>query len=170
MLECLACGYENDENARVCEACETPLYSIAIIDPLATETLMFDKVEVAQQSQAVQGGEVFKRGMVLNFHIQGDDRIIRIRPSDAILLGRKDPRLRITPDVDLTDYDGSRKGISRTHAALRIMDESIFLFDMRSANGTYHNGERAEPGQPRLLRDGDRLQLGEMVLTIRFSD
>ena len=172
MINCLACGHSNDDEAQVCEACETSLYSMAVIDPLATETLMFEKVDIEQQPQAEPepGSESFHRGMVLNIHIHGDERVIRIRPNEAILFGRKDPRLRVTPEVDLTDYDGAKKGVSRVHAALRVMDEYIVLIDMGSSNGTFHNGERALPRNPRLLRDGDQVQLGQMVMTIRFSE
>ena len=167
MLECLACGHLNPDDARVCEACETRLYSLAVIDPHATESL--EDVEVRWEKRGEPGSEIFKRGMVLNIHVHGDNRVIRIRPNEAILFGRHDPRLRLTPDVDLTDYDGASKGVSRVHAALRVTSENLMLFDMRSANGTYHNGEKAQPGYPRLVRDGDELQLGKLVMTIHFS-
>ena len=170
MIECLACGHQNDPETHVCEACEAPLYSLAVIDPLATDTIVLEQVDVRHKERAEPGSEVFRRGMVLNIHIRGTDRVIRIRPNEAILFGRQDPTLRITPEVDLTDYGGARKGVSRVHAALRVRDEFIVLIDMASANGTYHNGERAPAHQPRLLRDGDELQLGQLVITIRFSD
>ena len=170
MIRCLACGHENEEGAEVCEACETPLFSLAVIDPLATETLMLKQVVIRPKGEPERGSEVFKRGMVLNIHVHGDERIIRIRPSEAILFGRKDPRLQLTPEVDLTDYDGARKGVSRVHAALRLMDEYIVLIDMGSSNGTFHNGERALQRHPRLVRDGDQVQLGELVLSINFSE
>jgi pSer/pThr/pTyr-binding forkhead associated (FHA) protein len=42
------------------------------------------------------------------------------------------------------------------------------LIDLGSANGTYVNGERLEPHVPRLLRQGDRLRLGRVVLEFRI--
>jgi hypothetical protein len=172
MIECLACGHRNEDNEKICAACGTQLYSMAFIDPHATETLTLDRIEVQHmdQPEPVKGSAIFRHGMVLNIHVHDDDRIIRIRPNEAILFGRKDPRLRLTPEVDLTDYEGAPKGVSRVHAALRVMDDRIVLVDMRSANGTFHNGERAVPGHPRLLRNGDQIQLGELVLTINFSE
>ena len=172
MIECLACGHQNEEHERECASCETPLYSMAVIDPHATETLTLDRIEVqnTEQPEPGTGSALFKHGMVLNIYVHGDERIIRIRPNEAILFGRKDPRLRLVPEVDLTDYEGAPKGVSRVHAALRVMEDRIVVVDMRSANGTFHNGERALPGHPRLLRDGDQVQLGELVMTISYSE
>jgi hypothetical protein len=170
MIRCLACDHENDDTAQICASCETPLFSMAVIDPLVTETLMLKAVEVRPAESLEERSELFERGMVLNIRVHGDDRLIRIRPSDAILFGRSDPRLRITPEVDLTEYDGARRGVSRVHAAMRVMDRYIVLIDMGSSNGTFHNGERALPRHPRLVRDGDQIQLGEMVMSIRFSN
>lgn len=170
MIRCLACDHENGEDIEVCESCGTPLFSMAVIDPLATETLMLKAVDVQPSDADADRSELFERGMVLNIRVHGDDRVIRIRPSDAILFGRSDPRLRITPEVDLTDYDGARRGVSRVHAAMRMMDKYIVLIDMGSSNGTFHNGERALPRHPRLVRDGDQIQLGEMVMSVRFSN
>lgn len=169
-LECLNCSHMNTDEAKLCANCGMSLYSVAHIDPLATETLVFDNIEVAKKARSETGSEEFIHGMVLNIHVEGFDKIIRIRPSEAILLGRADPRLRISPEVDLTDYGAPKKGVSRSHAALRVVSDTLYVIDMNSSNGTFHRGERLDAGKPRVVRDGDVVQLGELVLTLRFEN
>lgn len=57
-------------------------------------------------------------------------------------------------------------GISRNHAMLQAGPSGGFLIaDLRSTNGTYLNGLRLEQVAP--LRDGDRIEMGEVSLTYR---
>jgi pSer/pThr/pTyr-binding forkhead associated (FHA) protein len=57
-------------------------------------------------------------------------------------------------------------GISRSHAMLQPADGGGHLVaDLRSTNGTYLNGLRLE--QVVGLRDGDKLELGDVALTYR---
>lgn len=57
-------------------------------------------------------------------------------------------------------------GISRSHAMLQPGPAGGHLLaDLRSTNGTYLNGVRIEQLMP--LRDGDRLELGDVALTYR---
>ena len=167
MLECLECKHHNEDKATKCANCGVQLFSMPVVDPRSTELL--PNVKARQRDKVEKGSDKFKQGMVLNIHVQGDNRTIRIRPKDAILFGRRDPTLRVAPDIDLTEYDGMRKGISRVHAAMRLTDEYLVLIDMASSNGTFHNGERALPHHPRLIRDGDEVQLGELVMKVEFS-
>jgi pSer/pThr/pTyr-binding forkhead associated (FHA) protein len=57
-------------------------------------------------------------------------------------------------------------GLSRSHAMIQpTPGGGWFLTDLRSTNGTYHNGLRLEQGVT--LRDGDKLELGDTTLTFR---
>ncbi len=57
-------------------------------------------------------------------------------------------------------------GISRSHAMLQPGPSGGFLLaDLRSTNGTYLNGLRLEQVAP--LRDGDKIELGDVILTYR---
>ncbi len=57
-------------------------------------------------------------------------------------------------------------GISRSHAMLQPGPSGGFLLaDLKSTNGTYLNGLRLEQVVP--LRDGDKIELGDVVLTYR---
>lgn len=59
--------------------------------------------------------------------------------------------------------------ISRLHARLEYDHEQVVITDQNSTNGTWVNGERLTPGQPRKLRAGDRILLAQ-VCTVEFDD
>lgn len=57
-------------------------------------------------------------------------------------------------------------GVSRNHAMIQpAAGGGHLLTDLRSTNGTYHNGIRIEAVTP--LRDGDTVEIGEIRLTYR---
>ncbi len=86
-----------------------------------------------------------------------------------ITLGRVDPDTGEAPSVDLIDYKAVEKGVSRRHASIIRRDSgSLSLVDQESGNGTFLNGQRLVPNQPRILRDGDEIRLGHLVLYVRF--
>ena len=78
-------------------------------------------------------------------------------PGREMLLGRRDPRTRVFPDLNLDD-----SATSRRHLALWIdADEGkAYAQDLESANGTSLNGHDLEPGNPTELKDGDTIKVG----------
>jgi hypothetical protein len=51
--------------------------------------------------------------------------------------------------------------ISNPHAEIRFQGGLVLLVDLNSSNGTFLNGERLNPGQPRSLSLGDRIHMGQ---------
>jgi CRP-like cAMP-binding protein len=89
--------------------------------------------------------------------------------SSETTLGRKDPVTGIYPDVDLTPLDNQRS-ISRRHAKIHRRGDRFFLCeDIGTMNGTYVNGERLETGVPGEVREGDRVRVGVVELTLRIA-
>jgi phage tail-like protein len=60
--------------------------------------------------------------------------------------------------------------VSRHHAELRIESEGLTLTDLLSSNGTFVNGDRLPPNQPRLLTNGARIQIGPFLLTYQVGE
>jgi hypothetical protein len=75
----------------------------------------------------------------------------------------------ITVDVDLTPFDAADKGVSRKHAGIYTEEDMLKVVDLESTNGTYLNGSRLTPFQPRILRNGDELRLGKLVLIVLLA-
>jgi len=81
-----------------------------------------------------------------------------------VVIGRADPALASSPDIDLESYGGAAMGVSRRHARLLHGDDGWLLEDLSSTNGTYVNSLRLEPSEPTALHDGDSLHLGSLLL------
>lgn len=85
-----------------------------------------------------------------------------------LIIGRLDPDTGESPHVDLEPYGGTEKGVSRRHATIIRRDGSLNIVDAGSHNGTFLNGQRLVANQPRILRDGDDIRLGFLVLRVKF--
>jgi len=60
------------------------------------------------------------------------------------------------------DVHIAHEGLSRIHARLTRIGDAFFIEDLRSANGTYVQGERI--AAPTRVQDGDRVGLGRSIL------
>jgi len=73
-----------------------------------------------------------------------------------VTIGRK------TGEIPLTDLE-----ISRRHAVIELFGrDMIFLRDLGSTNGTYHNGQRVTVSR---LRTGDTVGVGRSVLKLKVQ-
>lgn len=69
---------------------------------------------------------------------------------------------RKSGEVPLTDGE-----VSRRHSVIEVFGrEMIFLRDLGSTNGTYHNGRRMNVGR---LRTGDTIGVGKTVLKLQVT-
>lgn len=82
------------------------------------------------------------------------------------LIGRRDERRGISPEVDLEDYNGAASGVSREHAMIYVTSEGVFIEDLESINETHINNCRLLAGQRYPLTDGEQLRLGAVTLWV----
>ncbi len=162
MKVCPNCGHENTEGVIFCQACGV---SLAGEHPISTRTL-----PESEQSQGVPrwGTARFKQGILI-VHIKDASEPIELVPDDTIIIGRTDPASGTVPDLDLTPYNGVELGVSRIHAAIVRTDDGLVVEDLGSRNYTHLNGQRLAPHQPRVLRDGDELRLGRLIMRVYFK-
>jgi hypothetical protein len=101
--------------------------------------------------------------------VQGhSEEPILIGIEDRIVIGRSHPTSDEKPDLDLAPYGAHLKGVSRRHAAIIEKDGTLRVMDLNSTNGTYLNGTQLLPHQPRILRDGDDICLGQLVFGVSY--
>lgn len=77
----------------------------------------------------------------------------------------RDERVVIGRDRDCT-LTLSDRTISRTHAYITVGRVFLELTDNGSRNGTRVNGRLLPPGVPQRLYGGERLELGDVTLTL----
>ena len=93
--------------------------------------------------------------------IQRGETVVQTAPLDrpVLTIGR-------TPDNDVTLADTL---VSRHHAEVRLEPQGATITDLRSSNGSFVDGVRLPPDQPRLLAHGARIQIGPFLLTYQVG-
>lgn len=84
-----------------------------------------------------------------------------------IRVGLKDVANNLIPDIDLSLYNGSALGVSRTHASLSFANGQWLIKDLGSINGTLVNGQRLQAHQPVPLTDLARIEFGRLSVTFQ---
>ena len=158
---CGNCGKSNSTCESYCYACGHILP--AGMQAVATRGLSGDS---ALKPQLRWGTAYFGDQMILRMHVRDTNDLIEKRFSDVCVLGRQ--ASRDVNGVDLTDFEALDLGVSREHAKLTRQSATIMVQDLGSRNGTFLNGQKLLPYQPRVLRNEDELCLGDLVLRISF--
>lgn len=166
MIKCPYCQHSMMEGALFCEECGLSLWEDAQ-NHVSTRKLEDESSDLSVKSG--WGTATFQERNQVIIHIRDTTEPIVIAPAGDFMIGRRDASSGIAPDLDLTSHGALEKGVSRMHACLRRGEEVLSIVDLDSANGTYLNGQRLAAHQPRLLRDGDEIRLGKLVMHIYFK-
>lgn len=84
------------------------------------------------------------------------------------VIGRPDEVDGFMPEIDLTQFNGRDKGVSRRHAEFVVIDNRLHMRDLGSTNGTRLNGQLLYPNRDYRLSDGDLLQFGHLFVVIKL--
>jgi hypothetical protein len=124
------------------------------------------------ESVSKWGSDRLKKQMALILRVQDKDQKFMFKADDIdeLILGRRDPDTGKIPQVDLSQSNAHEKGVSRQHALVKRQDATLYIMDNGSSNGTFLNGQKLFANQQRILRDGDDLRLGYLVLTVHFEE
>ncbi len=142
-----------------------------------------EKPKTHEVKQTVQINEEFKQQYLEDIKIDKDNTpapnskevalfIMGVRERidfdtmSKIILGRFDAKTKQDNQFDLTSYRGVAKGVSRTHCQLEFEDGNVIITDLGSSNGTFVAGQRLEPNQPRVLKQGDDVIVGRLPIHI----
>ena len=79
--------------------------------------------------------------------------VLRLRPDTVLTLGR----------AAIADLVVDAPLLSRVHCRLTVRADALVVEDLRSTNGTFVNGRRAERA---VLGDGDRLTVGRVEFAV----
>lgn len=72
-------------------------------------------------------------------------------------------------DIDLMNQESVEQiWCSRQHAVITYNRGVLAIEDLNSLNGTWLNGQRVPPGQPRQLKPGDVLQIGTVQMRVEL--
>lgn len=175
MKTCPHCGCENPDSQVLCIQCDSPL----ALEPDPPQIPPSDEEKAGTTQlleQAHQGTSTPRWGTArlgaerkLLFHVHGHDAPLVIGLRDRLVIGRFDSDTDTSPDVSLDDYAAAELGVSRRHAVITVEEDGLKVMDLNSANATYINGQKLIAHQARILRDGDELCLGKLILRVTFA-
>jgi hypothetical protein len=106
---------------------------------------------------------------LLYLRIQEIEIPLVLQFGEAIILGREATTGDGEHPLDLTPFGGSEKGVSRRHAAIQRVKNSVVLMDLGSSNNTFINGQRIASHEPHILIEGDEIRLGNLIATISYG-
>ena len=163
-VNCLHCGKTNQRHEVFCYSCGQ------LLEPIKGA---YDTRVLSEQANTTLDSEHFGPDSVLVLRVRGSTENYETRPQKSdheIIIGRSTKGSVLAPDIDLTNKQASDLGVSRLHLSIRYDAEhsAVLVADLGSANGSYINGQRMMPKEVRVLRHGDELRLGKLVLLASF--
>ncbi len=167
MRTCPECGHANREGLYYCEECGANLDSQILSTTLPTRRI--EDPNLAPTAKATWGTARFGQDSTVILKLKESETEFTLAPITRVVIGRVDNNSPKKPDIDLSKHGALEKGVSRVHAAIERSEDTLLLVDMGSSNGTYLNGQRLTPNQPRILRDGDEIRFGRLVAHIHFK-
>ena len=102
----------------------------------------------------------------ISLHIIESGQILPLAERTEYTLGRSSEGQPIVPDVDLSSYNAYANGVSRLHAAIKLVNKRIVVVDLGSSNGTYLNGVRLSPYIETPVSHGDLIFLGKLKIQL----
>lgn len=107
--------------------------------------------------------------IVISLHLVDNGKLIPLAGRTEFTLGRVTEGQPILPDIDLTPFEAYSRGVSRLHAALKIVNKRVVIVDLGSSNGTRVNGQKIVPNVDFPLNNGDVIALGRLRIQILFK-
>jgi pSer/pThr/pTyr-binding forkhead associated (FHA) protein len=162
-MKCARCSYELHEGELVCPRCGfvDDGRSTAVLSRTSRQRLREEGASITGTNPAV--------GDKVNLMIRGLRKQLMLNEINNLIVGRTDPGTGGYPDIDLTAYGAEQRGVSRQHLKMNFADGQLTIMDLQSAYGTYLNGVKLEPNEPRVVNDGDEIMLGQLAMRVNFT-
>lgn len=168
MVVCPNCLYKNMTGAVFCSECGAQL--------VRDESQKTGAVHITEGFKATpKTGPVSKPAVVtstpfpdapISLHILSNGVFLPLPDEEEVILGRASEGQSMVPDINLEPYHAFEAGVSRIHAAIRLVDDQLMITDLGSGNGTRINGKKIDPHVPHPIENGDLLTLGRFKIQI----
>lgn len=159
---CPNCEYDNQANTQICTRCGKLLIT-------TSGTAIIEDRENDGTSDPKYGSIRLSERLIINVLESTAQFTFNKNDIEEVMIGRKSPNTGEAPPIDLDGVNGLERGVSRSHAVIIRRDNALHIMDNNSANGTYLNGQRLVAEKLRVLRDGDDIRVGKVVLRVSFD-
>jgi hypothetical protein len=155
---CQRCHRKNGASALTCAWCGAPLTS-------DTTTMRVNDSLTQDHAHTPRSGT---SGEGISLYIAGEVQPLVIREKRRFILGRhsKDQSSAV---IDLTPYKAGILGVSRRHVMVAVVDQTYTIEDLGSTNGTWLNEKPLPAHTPFILRNGDQVRLGHLILFVYLT-
>lgn len=170
MITCPSCHHQELDGEFFCSECGARLWNPGMHTP---PTVTFDSGQLRDptrpQVSSIPTGDLpnLEAGQIF-LTVEGDPQPIVLQGQREYFLGREAQEQQ-APDVNLGQYGGREKGVSRRHASLRVDRRQLLLMDLGSSNGTQLNGSPLVAHEPVRLENGDEIRLGKLAFKVHFN-
>lgn len=163
-INCPHCGKTNQRHEVFCYACGQ------LLEPVKGA---YDTRLLSEKTVEPLDSEFFGPDSVLVLRVRGSTESFESRPQKTdheVIIGRSTKGSVLAPDIDLSNKQATDLGVSRLHLSISYdaPHNAVLIADLGSANGSYLNGQRMMAREVRVLRHGDELRLGKLVLMVSF--
>jgi hypothetical protein len=164
MIICPNCQHNEINGAIYCSKCGGQLVEARMVTHKieTTETLK----DVEKNSGKYPPLPQMPLQSWISLHIIENGQILPLADRTEFTLGRTAEGQPIVPDVDLTAYNAYANGVSRLHAAIKLVNNRVVVVDLGSSNGTYLNGVRLSPYIEAPVSHGDLVYLGKLKIQV----
>jgi hypothetical protein len=164
MIICPNCQHKEINGAIYCSKCGGQLVDTHLIThKIQTAETHLD---FEQNNDQVKPPPEVPLQSWISLHLIDSGQILPLADRTEFTLGRSAEGQPIVPDVDLTAYNAYANGVSRLHAAIKLVNNRIVVVDLGSSNGTYLNGTRLAPYMEAPVAHGDLVYLGKLKIQI----
>ncbi len=95
--------------------------------------------------------------------VDSDERFyVNFEETESITIGRFDPQTNEYPTIDFDSFQGVEHGISRRHAVIAMKNDTFYLCDLGTSNGTFLNEKRLQAKDWYQIVDGDQIMFGRL--------
>jgi pSer/pThr/pTyr-binding forkhead associated (FHA) protein len=165
MVKCPHCGHENESDKVLCDKCSLPL-KLEKVDE--TDFLEDGDANLGRSGPMPIGTARMGSEKELLLRIRDHDEPVKVYLKGSLILGRRDSSTGEIAGVGLDEFNARELGVSRQHTELTYENGIVQVKDLGSKNATFLNGQKLIAHQSRILRDGDELRLGRLVIHVYF--
>jgi len=171
MILCPNCQHKELPGALFCSECGTQLVSLDILNTRSIQKTPSEglpsEVKIPEAPERAPGSHGIEPSISL--HVIDSGQILHLAERTEFTLGRMIEGQPILPDIDLSPFDAFTLGVSRLHAALRIVNHEVVITDLGSSNGTRVNGQKIVPHVDYPINHGDIIALGKLKIQVLIS-
>jgi pSer/pThr/pTyr-binding forkhead associated (FHA) protein len=164
MITCKSCRKTLVTGALYCMDCGAPL--IQLPDNENQNPVTQPEPEPEKEFEINPPSAQIPLISVVSLHVMDFGQIISLTGRQEFTLGRSAGSQSILPDIDLAPFEAYEKGTSRLHASIKLDGKTVTITDLGSVNGTLLNGETIPVHEPKMLRNGDMIHLGDLKVQI----